>query len=216
LAGGAVARSIRPMATRDPIDDGNHGDSGPEREPEGLSVAERLQELGAALGLRQAALARYLDIDPRHFNGLWSGKKRAGLPLIRRIARNSGRSIAWVCGEEAARPQIGTADALGQVVMTANTVTPGVIYFVEGSTHFAAGARVLLDPSDRFAPGQWLLIQAPSGQAPWFGAAVEDAGRRYLIRADGETFVYSAERHAIIGVVVGVLDSPPPIPSAQR
>lgn len=115
--------------------------------------------------MNQRQLALRVGIDPRHFNSLWHDKKAAGLPLIRKIGQRAGRSIAWLCGEEAARPLIGTANALGQVTMTTDNtpISQGIIHFIDGAGAFAPGERVLVDPSDRWAEGHWLRTAGPRG-----------------------------------------------------
>lgn len=187
-------------------------------ETEGLIIAARLHELADALGLNQRQLALRVGIDPRHFNSLWHGKKAAGMPLIMRIARKSGRSIAWVCGEEAARPQIGTVDAHGRVTMASDTskISQGIIYFVDGINVFAAGERVLVDPSHDWSDGHWLLIRPRAGGEAWIGWARTRGEQRWLERLDREMIGYSEERHEIIGVIVGSIGPPPGDPSALR
>lgn len=174
--------------------------------PEGLLIGIRLQELADELGLNQRQLALRLDIDPRHFNSLWKDKKKAGLPLIVKIARRSGRSIGWVCGEEAARPQIGTANAQGLVTMATNDtkIAPGIVYFLEASGTFPAGERVLVDPSDSWSEGRWLLV------------AARNRTERFFARTDGELLVFQEDRHEVLGVIVGTITPPPSRPSARR
>ena len=198
------------MATDDTSETGFDGDNA----PEGMLIGARLKGLAQSLGLKQRTLALKCGIDPRHFNSLWNNKKRAGMPLISRIARRTGRSVAWLCGEEAARPQIGTTDAQGRVHMAADTdtITPGTIYFVESAGLFPAGTRVLIDPSSTFAAGQWMLIES-RGERWWAGGRVV-GGEARLLRLDGEELIYKAERHTVLGVIVHVLGIPPAVPSA--
>lgn len=186
-------------------------------EPEGLFIGTRLQELAKALGTNQRQLAIRLGIDPRHFNSLWNEKKAAGLPLIMRIARNSGRSIAWVCGEEAARPQIGTVDASGRVTMSNDTaIAEGFIHFVDGCGVFAAGERVLVDPTSAWTEGQWLLVRQRNGGEPWIAWTHNRGDMRLMQRIDGEVIGFSDERHEVVGIVVGSIAPPPGAPSAVR
>lgn len=202
------------METRDTSANVGDGVNG----PEGLLIGARLQELGDALGLNQRQLALHLHIDPRHFNSLWNDKKAAGLPLIMRIARHSGRSIAWVCGEEAARPQLGTVDATGRVMMTTDKtpIPQGLLYFVDGARAFAAGERVLVDPSSSWSVEHWLLVRPRMAGEPWIGWAFEQGDMRLMERVDGEVIAWSDERHEVIGVIVGTLAPPPARPSASR
>lgn len=212
MTGEALRRTVVVMETRDPTESRLSEDSG----PEGMLIGVRMRELASVLGLNQRQLALRLDIDPRHFNSLWQDKKTAGLPLILKIARKSGRSIAWVCGEEAARPQIGTANAQGLVTMVNQTqIALGIVYFAEASAAFPQGERVLVDPSSAWADGCWLLV-SPRRGGTFFGWAFETAGMRMLERPDGEQIVYQDERHEIIGVIVGAITPPPARPSALR
>lgn len=190
------------------------GDNG----PEGVLIGGRLQELAEATGMNQRQLALRVGIDPRHFNSLWHDKKAAGLPLIRKIGQRAGRSIAWLCGEEAARPLIGTANALGQVTMTTDNtpISQGIIHFIDGAGAFAPGERVLVDPSDRWAEGHWLLVRPRAGGEAWVGWARMRGDMQLLERADGEVIAYADDRHEIVGVIVGTIAPPPKPASALR
>lgn len=197
---------VRVMATTDTSVNGETEDNG----PEGLLIGLRMQELAAALGLKQRQLAIRLDIDPRHFNSLWHDKKAAGLPLVMKIARKSGRSIAWVCGEEAARPQIGTVNAHGLVTMANDTkIAPGIMYFTEASGDF-------VDPADSWVEERWLLVAPKKGGERFYGWSFTSGAMRMFERTDGELIGYQPERHEIIGVIVGTLTPPPSKPSARR
>lgn len=209
----ALPRNVSAMGTPDTIDHVAADDSG----PEGMFVGVRMQELAAELGLNQRQLALRLGLDPRHFNQIYQNKRPVGLSLILKIARNSGRSIAWVCGEEVARPQIGTANAQGHVTMEDQSkIVPGTVYFAEATEAFPAGERVLVDPSDAWAAGRWLLIRPKTGGSPFFGWAFIAGEMRMLERPDRELIGFQADRHEVIGVIVGTITPPLGRPSAHR
>lgn len=110
------------MATRDTSRDDVDGDSGPEDEiaddrRESTDVSLRLQELARQLGVKQAGLARLMGVSRPTFNPYFTGTRGAGMPMLRKFARASGRTISWFLGEDAARSVIGTADASGRVSM---------------------------------------------------------------------------------------------------
>lgn len=200
------------METPDTTAGGENEDSG----PEGMLIGQRLHELAEALGLNQRQLALTLKIDPRHFNGLWLDKRAAGLPTITQIARLSGRSIGWICGEEAARPLIGTVSADGIVSMTTETISQGVICFIEATGLFEAGQRVFIDPTSAYAVGRWLLVRPRGSPTSWVAwARLREDGTRMLDRTDGERLEYQEGRHEIRGVIAGVL-VPPPVPESAR
>lgn len=184
----------------------------PSAKHEGLKIGARLQELGASLGLNQRQLALRSGIDPRHFNSFWNDRRTASFEVIVKVAHRTGRSVAWVCGEEEARPQIGIADAIGRVTMSAQTMTAGVIYFAEASGPFPAGTRLFVDPSDAFVVGKWMLLRTRARpDETWLAWGQADGGIDFVQRSDGEVFRYHATRHEVLGVVAGML-MPPPSP----
>ena len=118
------------MATRDP-----------NGEDIGLYIGARLQDLAKALGLTQGALAKLVSLDPRHFNNYWHDRRTVSLGTAKQIARLAGRSLAWLVGEEGARPLLGTVDALGRSTMTNNQPSFGTLHFVAPCGPFTAGMR---------------------------------------------------------------------------
>lgn len=176
---------------------------------EGLYIGARMKELAALSGLNQRKFALRVGIDPRHFNAFWTDKRPASFETIVKVARATGHSIAWVCGEVDGRPQLGTVDHQGRITMPADTLSPGILYFAEASAHFAVGARLFVDPAERFVPGQWLVVRTVNDHVPWLGWS--SSGQvETLERCDGELVVYNPDRHAVIGVVAGMLVVPPP------
>lgn len=115
------------MDPRDPSDDGEDEDTRPERKrDESVFIHKRLQRLAKELGVTQAELGRILDIKRQVLNPYFTGARGAGVQIIRRAAAKSGRTVAWMLGEDAGRAVIGTSDAQGNVIMTTTTRTEGI------------------------------------------------------------------------------------------
>lgn len=124
------------------------------------------------------------------------------------VARGTGRSLAWICGEEEARPVIGTANHNGRITMTQGKITTGLVEFVSPSRYFGAGVRVFVDECSTWLDDEWLVMSAP-GEEPFFAWAYRSGGLQMLRRADDEVVLYQPARHTISGVVIGVLGKAP-------
>lgn len=178
----ALSVSVDLMATKDTSGSGESGDGGPEQPTESADISARLQELARQLGINQAALARLLGISRQTFNPYFTGTRGAGLPTIRKAAQRSGRTVSWFLGEDAGRAVIGTADAMGRVTMTTQTMSPGIVAFPVASGPFPAGSQAFVDPCTVFLEGKYLLVTSKGEPEPWLAFARERGGLKLLDR----------------------------------
>lgn len=95
-------------------------------------------------------------------------------------------------------------------------LAPGFVYFAEAAGPFAAGERVLVDPTDAWSDDRWLLVAPRKGGERFFAWAFQAGDLRMMERADGELIVFQDERHEVVGVIVGAITPPPERPSARR
>lgn len=197
--------NVDAMATRDTSGEGESGDS----KPKGLYIGARLQELAHVLGLNQRQLALRLKQDPKHFNAWWHNKRRAAFITIVEMAEAGGRSIAWLCGEEAARPLIGTVGAHGHLDMTSKDFEAGTIHFTEAAGQFPAGTKLMVDPTSVFVVGEYLIVQAGDAGVPWIVWAFQAGEMDMMLRLDGEELRYQPGRHKVIGLITGMVVRPP-------
>jgi transcriptional regulator with XRE-family HTH domain len=198
------------MATDDPSDRGATGDNG----PEGVFIGARLKELAHTLGLNQNQLAVRCGIDRRTFNPYWTDRRKCGLPTVIKIAKATGRSIAWLLGEGAARPVLGTVDAQGHLSMKTPMLVPGVLLLVDTTPWWPAGTQLYVDPTTAFVVDEYLVLQTRGGAVPWVCWAEERGGLRLLRRPSGEVVVYDERHHELLGLISGVLSAPSKPPSA--
>lgn len=179
-----------------------------------MQVSERLQLLAKQLGVSQAKLAQLLDTHRSVLNPYFTGARPAGLPMLRRWSTASGRTVAWLMGEDVGRSVIGTLDATGRVAMDSKRITIGIIAVPSATRDFPAGTQLLVDPASAFVPGAWLLVRVRGGDDDWIAWASDD-GRGTLDRANGELHSYDPERYEITGMIVGQIVPPPKRPSAR-
>lgn len=184
----------------------------------GMFIGEALQRLAQELGIpnpRQFALR--FGIPYKHLNNLWTNTRHAGLPTIAEIARKSGRAVAYFLGEEGARPLLGSMDPLGRITMASSDLpgpVTGLIHLPEACPgYFPAGCRLIMDPSE-YRHDVWLVIKTLDTGEVWIAWARDHAGLPLLVRPTGESTIYSAQHHAVVGAVVDVINAPPAGPSA--
>jgi len=191
-----------------------HDDDGSERKAEGVFIGEALQRLARDLGVpnpRQFALR--FGIPYKHLNNLWTNTRHAGLPTIVEIARKSGRAVAYFLGEEGAKPLLGSMDAIGRISMASRLSVPGYIHLPEACGPFAAGARLVMEPSAHRAD-VWLVVRSVGSDETWIAWSRDHAGLALLVRPSGESVLYAPQHHEIIGAIVDVIVAPPAGPSA--
>lgn len=176
---------------------------------ESADISKPLQELSKSLGVSQAELARRVGIDRRTFNPYFTGARSAGLPTIRKIAQATGRTVAWLLGEEVGRAVIGTCDARGRVSMSSPVSSPSIVKFIEASGAFPAGVDVFVDPTETYAAKQYMLVKTRGSEECWFAWGRSQGELLLLDRLDGELHVYNSTRYEILGVIVGMVVAPP-------
>lgn len=208
-------RSLTCMGTRDTVDHSDDGDSRPDR-PFKVLIGKRLHELADTLGLNQRQLAQRCGIDPRHFSAFWLDNRAASFEILLKVARGSGRSIGWLCGEEGTRPVLGTVDAHGRVPMAITPTSPGVLVLAGPTAFFPGSTKLFVEPFSTFEPSRWLYVRHVGSDDAWLAWAYRAGKMDMLQVADGEILVFQPGRHAIIGLISGTVVDPPAPPSAPR
>lgn len=177
-------------------------------------IGEPLQRLASSLGIKNARqFALRYGLTYSHINNVWSGVRPAGMQTIRKIARATGRAVAYFIGEEMGLRVVGSMDTNGRVKMDARDKTSGMILLPEACPPFVAGARLVMEPSV-FRTDVWLVVRTLATGDEWIGWARDHAGMSLLVKPSGESIVYSAAVHEVVGAIVDVVSPPPPGPSA--
>lgn len=196
--------TIGGMSARTTID---HEDGPHLAEPESADISDRLQLLARQLGMTQAELGRFLAIDRRTLSAIYTGAKGAGLPLIRRAAKKSGRAVSWLLGEEDSRALLAEIDQRGRLIVDSPQIkAPCRMLFPQAAGAFAAGSEIFVDPCEAFVADEYLIVRPHDASDAWIAFARHDGT---LDRLNGELHVYSPTRYAVIGMVVGVVVKPP-------
>lgn len=125
-----------------------------------------------------------------------NGKKGLSVKQLWRVAQALGGVLA-VEQTTDSPSVVGTIDAQGELHTEVIVSFPALFEVVQGFGPFRAGDRVLIQPFDRWEAGRFLVVESSGRQR--LCQAVDHEGLRALLTSEGDTLIYQANRHVIVG-----------------
>lgn len=181
------------MATEDPTDPTETETVGPAM----LSLARSVDALRIKRGWSRRKLALQSGVEVTHMSHFLNGKKGMRVDKLWRVAQALGGVLAV---DEDGDPAgiVGTIGAQGELHTEVSAVSfPALFEVVEGFGPFQVGDRVLIQPSDRWEVGKYLVVESSGRQR--LVKAVDHQGLRALVTSEGDVMVFQPSRHVIVG-----------------